>query len=107
MKTHLFRPGEVITMCGIQIKSFSTRDPSLVDCRKCLMSYEANIVWYWEKEAGLVPVGAIWSAVDTPMFFVAALVPWPSLPFSWRPIVKEWELNYRLKPEPNIELGEN
>lgn len=46
MKTHLFRPGEQITMCGIHIKSFSTTNPALVDCKRCSGMYQTNVEWY-------------------------------------------------------------
>lgn len=46
MKTHLFRPNELITLCGIQIKAFSTTDPSKVDCKRCSGMYAVNVDWY-------------------------------------------------------------
>lgn len=46
MKMHLFRPGDDLTMCGIQIKSFSTTNPVEATCQRCLGFYEANKFWY-------------------------------------------------------------
>lgn len=46
MKTHLFRPGEKITMCGIEIKSFSTSDPTKITCKRCIGFYVGNKDWY-------------------------------------------------------------
>ena len=40
MKMHLYRPGSSsLTMCGIQIKAFSTSDPKKMTCKRCLLAY--------------------------------------------------------------------
>lgn len=101
MKTHLFRPGEFITMCGIQLKSFSTTDPLDVDCIRCLGMYHGNINWYWHKLSrstpAEIPVGVRWSVVDTPMFHPITIQ--HQFPFSWALVIKDWGLDYSLRKE--------
>lgn len=67
MKTHLFRPNELVTMCGKQLKHNSTKQPMDVNCRICLASYFANVDWYWYMQGLTTPPGARWASVDIPI----------------------------------------
>ena len=49
MKTHLLRPLDKVTMCGRELKHFSTTNPAWVDCAKCRWIYNFKQEWYWLK----------------------------------------------------------
>ena len=65
MKTHLFREGQEITLCGIIAKAFSTDDFSEVDCKTCSGRFAVNVDWYkMLREA----VNGSMGESDTPIF---------------------------------------
>lgn len=69
MKTHLVRPGEWLTMCGIDFPEGkrgenTTNVPYEVDCKTCVKFYQGNVSWWWIGEFGLDPIGAHYSHID-------------------------------------------
>lgn len=58
MKTHLYRPGETISICGRNPKQ-STHKPTEVDCKSCKWFFENNISWFWRERHRLWLEGVI------------------------------------------------